>query len=126
LRWQGHRRLRLGCGGSLQYRRRILRMCQADTLSDCWRATVLPGSRRLSSCLPFLLRFIFLERERGKRWWRVSRSSPMSLPHSWHLPAVLCPEYSSLGAFPTLYGRLRERLGISSARQNIVTTGLLL
>jgi hypothetical protein len=68
------------------------------------RATVLPGSRRLSSCLPFLLRFIFLVRERGKRWWRVRRSSPRSLPHSWHLPAALCPEFSSFCVIPRLYG----------------------
>jgi hypothetical protein len=62
----------------------------------------------LSSCLPFLLRFIFLERERGKRWWRVRRSSPRSLLHSWHLPAALCPEFSSLGTIPRLYGPSRR------------------
>jgi hypothetical protein len=80
------------------------------------RATVLPGSRGLSCCLPFLVRFIFLERERGKRWWRVRRSSPRSLPHSSQLPAALCPEFSSLGAIPRLHGYLRERPGISSVR----------
>ena len=75
-------------------------------VSVTWAAQ---GDRRarvtsLELFLPFLLRFIFLERERGKRWWRVRRSSPRSLPHSWHLPAVLCPEFSSLGAIPRLYG----------------------
>src|SRR5215211_1007413 len=68
------------------------------------RATVRAGSRRLSSCLLFLLRFIFLARERGKRWWWVRRSSPTGLPHSSHLPAALSPWSSSLGTIPRLYG----------------------
>ena len=36
--------------------------------------------------------------------WRVRRFSPRSLPHSWHLPVALCPEFSSLGTIPRLYG----------------------
>jgi hypothetical protein len=34
----------------------------------------------------------------------VRRSSPRSLPHSWHLPAALCPEFSWYCAIPRLYG----------------------
>src|ERR687893_465830 len=68
------------------------------------RATVRPGSRRLSSCLLFLLRLIFLARERGRRWWRVRRSSPTRLPHSWHQPPALCSRFSSPLTTPRLYG----------------------
>jgi hypothetical protein len=68
----------------------------------------MPGLRRLSSCLPFLLRFIFLARERGKRWWRVSPSFPTALPHSSHLPSELSLESLSLGTIARLYERHRE------------------
>jgi hypothetical protein len=75
------------------------------------RTTVRPGSRRLSCCLLFFLRFIFLARERGRRWWRVRRSSPTHLQHSWHLPPALSSRFSTLGAIPRLYGLcLHERL----------------
>jgi hypothetical protein len=68
------------------------------------KTTVRPGSRRLSCCLLFLLRFIFLARERGRRWWRVRRSSPRHLLHSWHLPPAPSSRFSSLGTTPRLYG----------------------
>jgi hypothetical protein len=52
--------------------------------------------------LLFLLRFIFLARERGRRWWRVSRSSPTRLPHSSHLPSALSARFSPLAAIPMI------------------------
>src|ERR687898_1044934 len=73
------------------------------------RATVRAGLRSLSSCLPFLLRFIFLARERGKRWWRVRPSSLTTLPHSSHLSLALSLESSLVDTIPKLYERLRER-----------------
>src|ERR671910_1638873 len=84
------------------------------------RATVLPGLRSLSSCLPFLLRFIFLARERGKRWWRVRPSSLTTLPHSSHLSSPLSPESSLVGAIPKLYERLRERPPPAPTRRHLI------
>jgi hypothetical protein len=69
------------------------------------RATVRAGSRPLSSCLPFLLRFIFLARERGRRWCRVRRSSLTRLPQSSHIPSALGWKFS-LSTISRLYGQL--------------------
>ncbi len=77
------------------------------------KAIVRPGSRRLSSCLRFLLRFIFLARERGRRWWRVRRSSPTRLPHSSHLALGL--KLSSLITTPRLYGLSKKCYPLSGA-----------
>ena len=69
------------------------------------RATVRAVSRRLSSCLPFLLRLILLAWERGRRWWRVRRSFPTRLPHSSHPPSALGSKFFlSLDIIPRLYG----------------------